>query len=498
MDTQTRICIGRFFACLALQGAAASSTPHSCSSRGFKSCTSPLAELALQCAAFDAGGCAEQVACTCVCGEGYGGRECDSCAPGYSGYPDCVACGRGRAGADCGDCAAGYAGYPNCTPCGEGRLGARCEACACGYAYPGCARCRDGQAGEHCESCARGFTGHPDCRRCGWQDFARVALSGACRQPSIDRAFCRQFAAARVLAQHQCPGGAGAPCARAHQLSTTMGSFFVVNLLDMIVVCLSLLPVAGLIFVHRGRARAAAAWKTPLALCLGALYLVDLGLQLAALALAFGGSTRTAEDLLAAACMNDAGNYALVEFREGLETIRVLGVIELAVGAFGIILDAILVLDKDPERLLLVHVLEVGVSLADILLSSIEFAKFTLEARDKANNIFGAMGGDASGDIRWCVASVDAGDSSCWSGSAGPDCAAHTGSRLPAAWVALIVAGPCCCLVCVACAACRAHRARKRAPCREAVRKQAAREEAAQQAEICDVAQMWFGSQNDA
>jgi len=333
------------------------------------------------------------------------------------------------------------------------------------------------------------------------QDFANVTMSDECEQANINQDFCKQFAAAKVLTRSQCPGGADSPCVRAHELIATMDSFFVINLLDMIVVCLCIFPVTGLIcfkkkpsdkneienFVH---------------FFLGFFYLIDLGFQVTALVFAFGTANNTTEKLLAAACMNDIGNYALVEFREGLKTIRILGIIELAVGAFGFGLDAILVFDKEPERLLLVHVLEVGVSVTDTFLSSIEFIKFTLEAQDKANNIFGAMAGGGIGDIKWCIASVIVGNGSCWAGSNGPDCAVHTAdgmpTGMPTVWLAIFITCLSCCFFCTICAVAGIHWGRKDAICKKAIRKKAAHEEAVHKEQICEIVQWWLKLQNDA
>src|SRR4029079_15742778 len=74
---------------------------------------------------------------SCSCNVGFAGRQCNACAAGYFGFPNCrfcnaaptcnnggtcdglgnCACNANRAGANCQVCATNYYGYPTCTFC---------------------------------------------------------------------------------------------------------------------------------------------------------------------------------------------------------------------------------------------------------------------------------------------------------------------------------------------------------------------------------------------
>ncbi len=74
----------------------------------------------------------------CECDDGYTGANCDSCAGGYTGYPDCELENSKCAGVDCND---------------HGK---------CLEALGGCS-CYTGYAGEFCTECEPGYEGYPDC-----------------------------------------------------------------------------------------------------------------------------------------------------------------------------------------------------------------------------------------------------------------------------------------------------------------------------------------------
>ena len=74
----------------------------------------------------------------CECYEGYSGNECESCANGYDGYPDCEEVGEACKGVDCND---------------HGK---------CLESIKGCS-CYTGYAGESCTECEPGYEGYPDC-----------------------------------------------------------------------------------------------------------------------------------------------------------------------------------------------------------------------------------------------------------------------------------------------------------------------------------------------
>ncbi|HQI04636.1 MAG TPA: hypothetical protein PL195_05185 [bacterium] len=74
----------------------------------------------------------------CECDDGYAGANCDSCAGGYAGYPDCELENSKCAGVNCN---------------GHG---------VCLEALGGCS-CYTGYAGEFCTECELGYEGYPDC-----------------------------------------------------------------------------------------------------------------------------------------------------------------------------------------------------------------------------------------------------------------------------------------------------------------------------------------------
>eukprot|EP01065_Artemidia_motanka_P049498 TRINITY_DN8222_c0_g3_i1.p1 TRINITY_DN8222_c0_g3~~TRINITY_DN8222_c0_g3_i1.p1 ORF type:complete len:2481 (+),score=387.79 TRINITY_DN8222_c0_g3_i1:143-7585(+) len=155
--------------------------------------------------------------CVCTCDQRYGGERCGVCAPGRAGFPSCALCTsagncssnaaaaapdaaaamcvctcrnqwRGsacescmavHAGSDCDACAEGLIGYPNCVLCtvtahcsgnavGVISNGARTECvCACSDQWSGaaCGTCPPRYAGR-CDQCAGGFTVYPICGSC--------------------------------------------------------------------------------------------------------------------------------------------------------------------------------------------------------------------------------------------------------------------------------------------------------------------------------------------
>uniref|UniRef100_A0A8C9VML2 Laminin subunit alpha 3 n=1 Tax=Scleropages formosus TaxID=113540 RepID=A0A8C9VML2_SCLFO len=142
----------------------------------------------------------------CVCQPGFGGRQCDRCAPGYFSYPYCQGkgvrctrlweeihrqtdgsidrkmlscncdstgamdqtCGpRGQcrchsnyAGLRCDQCAPGHYGFPSCVPCQcspDGVYEVSCEPVS------GRCLCRPGVIGRSCDRCALGGLIFPNC-----------------------------------------------------------------------------------------------------------------------------------------------------------------------------------------------------------------------------------------------------------------------------------------------------------------------------------------------
>jgi len=74
----------------------------------------------------------------CECNDGYSGSNCDFCAQGYTGYPDCEKEGGACAGVDCND---------------HGKCLESIAKCSCYTGYDG----------EFCDECMEGYEGYPDC-----------------------------------------------------------------------------------------------------------------------------------------------------------------------------------------------------------------------------------------------------------------------------------------------------------------------------------------------
>ena len=133
--------------------------------------------------------------CQCSCVKGYAASRCDACAAGYTGAPpNCidacqiasVSCGAfgasvvngsapgvcqctcfaGFNGSTCQTCAYGFTGYPNCQIdlCGDPQVSCYGHATAVGGTYPTCeCTCRKGYNGTRCDSCDYGYAGYPNC-----------------------------------------------------------------------------------------------------------------------------------------------------------------------------------------------------------------------------------------------------------------------------------------------------------------------------------------------
>ena len=143
-------------------------------------------------------------ACACVCQPGYSGPSCSVCAAGYAGYPNCATssqaqacttstcsskgtavwsvsvnscvctCSNGYGGRRCDVCAVGYTGYPHCVPVGTGTGGVNpgvgCSTVFCsnhGVAYWDGRECRctcgQGFGGVKCDTCLPGYYNYPTC-----------------------------------------------------------------------------------------------------------------------------------------------------------------------------------------------------------------------------------------------------------------------------------------------------------------------------------------------
>jgi len=148
-------------------------------------------------------------------------------------------------------------------------------------------------------------------------------------------------------------------------------------------------------------------------------FLADSGLQLAAVVLAFRGAQEGSENILGANCLNEMGNFILVEFSEQIKSIQVIGIIELIVGVGGtyLNLDILWEIYKHHHSggggggapLAGKTQLEFIVILFEVVAASVELFVFSTEARDKAKLLQDALNGQGTckEDICWCFGSVE-------------------------------------------------------------------------------------------
>lgn len=80
--------------------------------------------------------------CMCTCLPRYSGRTCDSCADGYSGFPDCID--------DCTNMTVSCSGHAT-------SLGGILGSCLC--------QCDEGYNGTRCDTCHADYAGYPNCTR---------------------------------------------------------------------------------------------------------------------------------------------------------------------------------------------------------------------------------------------------------------------------------------------------------------------------------------------
>ncbi|XP_013408769.1 laminin subunit alpha isoform X2 [Lingula anatina] len=132
---------------------------------------------------FSTGDCEEGTG-ICKCRPEYTGINCDSCAKGYYGYPNCRPCdcningtegevcevGGGQcpckpnySGIYCDSCALGYHSFPQCTACRCDRIGSLSSIC---NTETGDCTCRNNFGGRDCDVCQDGFYGYPQCSTC--------------------------------------------------------------------------------------------------------------------------------------------------------------------------------------------------------------------------------------------------------------------------------------------------------------------------------------------
>ena len=151
----------------------------------------------------------------CQCKDGFGGINCDQCAVGFYGYPDCVKCTCEHYGvnsticsSEMGECFCKekFTG-PSCAACMPGFFNRGvCEPCLCQGAgvsseysnicmENGQCYCKQGFSGIPCDSCTPGYFGYPECMPCNCSAGGTISnstddcdvITGQCRCRDVTR-----------------------------------------------------------------------------------------------------------------------------------------------------------------------------------------------------------------------------------------------------------------------------------------------------------------------
>uniref|UniRef100_A0A8C1UB59 Laminin, alpha 5 n=1 Tax=Cyprinus carpio TaxID=7962 RepID=A0A8C1UB59_CYPCA len=154
---------------------------------------SPFACSKCQCESEFTDGTCEDLTGRCYCKPNYTGENCDTCAEGYEGFPECYRNGEARPAGEIINCECSAAGTEgnSCRPdprtntcvCKPEFTGEHCDTCAPGHfscqcsgqgcldgscdALTGQCLCRSGFQGYSCEQCAPGYFNYPLCQYCG-------------------------------------------------------------------------------------------------------------------------------------------------------------------------------------------------------------------------------------------------------------------------------------------------------------------------------------------
>uniref|UniRef100_A0A671KLI3 Laminin subunit alpha-5-like n=1 Tax=Sinocyclocheilus anshuiensis TaxID=1608454 RepID=A0A671KLI3_9TELE len=157
---------------------------------------SPFACSECQCESKFTDGTCEDLTGRCYCKPNYTGENCDTCAEGYEGFPECyrkslpageiINCECSAAGTEGNSCRPDphtntcvckpeFTGE-HCDTCAPGHFGLNCQRCQCSGqgcldgscdALTGQCVCRSGFQGYSCEQCAPGYFNYPLCQYCG-------------------------------------------------------------------------------------------------------------------------------------------------------------------------------------------------------------------------------------------------------------------------------------------------------------------------------------------
>lgn len=176
-----------------------------------------------------------------------------------------------------------------------------------------------------------------------------------------------------------------------------MNGFVTANFLDLIVVILTVLPTFIVILVDKNQ-RPRTFYRATVAL--GLLFAFDSGLQLWSIGLAYTSVVSDADHIWQARCLNHQGDRVLTEFMEGIKTIRYLGWTELGITVTSGALDVYGIFHKEdyPEK-----AFRALLCFADLVLSAIEFAVFTLDTQSSIDALFEALSTEEVDGVAWCV-----------------------------------------------------------------------------------------------
>ncbi|XP_039610679.1 laminin subunit alpha-3-like isoform X3 [Polypterus senegalus] len=135
----------------------------------------------------------------CFCKPNYSGKNCNQCAEGYYGFPQCqripIYPTRSPSAGHIVEpkvCPSGYFGPPNCKPCqctGPGVVDPTCDP------QTGECRCRTEFQGVHCEQCAPQYFNYPYCQACNCNTAGTIPavcdFSGRCLcRPEVEGPLC--------------------------------------------------------------------------------------------------------------------------------------------------------------------------------------------------------------------------------------------------------------------------------------------------------------------
>ncbi|XP_015209136.2 laminin subunit alpha-3 isoform X2 [Lepisosteus oculatus] len=162
---------------------------------------SPTGCIPCRCDPRSSEGC-EEGSGRCSCKPNFSGENCERCADGHYGFPQCIrfpvfpTTTKSPADhiVDSKTCPARYFGPPNCQPCRCSGPGAADQFCDM---LTGDCRCRTEFQGKYCERCAPGHFNYPNCQACfcnpaGCQPEVCDASGQCLCRPEVEGSRCDQ------------------------------------------------------------------------------------------------------------------------------------------------------------------------------------------------------------------------------------------------------------------------------------------------------------------